>query len=162
MTAEGPRPGVAGTSWIHQPDPAARSTVAQMAAVVASVVVVLADVGVRPVVELAGRRQGVVAKDEPELLSDLTVAGQALLPAGAADRPDDRVDLLDDVLDDHGPARRRVFGQDLRERTAIRIEDLERIEPTVRLRPLGTDELTGEFEVPLAPPRPPLPATSCR
>jgi len=93
----------------------------------------LADVGVRPVVQLTGRRQGVVAEDEAELAADLAVAGLALLPAG---------------LDDRGRAGRRVFGQDLGEGAAIRIEDLERVEPAVGLRPLGADELAGELEEP--------------
>jgi len=106
----------------------------------------LADVRVRPVVELAGRREGVVAEDEPELAADLAIAGLALLPAGAADRPDDRVDLLDHVLDDRRRARWRVFGEDLGEGAAVRIENLELIEPAVRLRPLRADELAGEFE----------------
>jgi hypothetical protein len=109
---------------------------------------VLADVCVRPVVKLAGRRQGVVAEDEAELAAHFAIAGLTLLPAGAVDRPDDRVDLLGDVLDDRGRARRRALGQDLGEGAAVGIEDLERVEPTVRLRPLGADELTGEFEQP--------------
>ena len=73
--------------------------------------IVLADVRVGAVVQLADRRKPVVREDESQLAADFAVAGLARLPAGAAHGPDDRVDLLDDVLDDRrGLVRRRTPG----------------------------------------------------
>lgn len=73
----------------------------------------LADLGVGAVEDLALRREAAVLEDEAELLADLAVAGLALLPTGASYGTDDRVDLLDDGLDDHRNVGWRVLG-DLR------------------------------------------------
>ena len=81
----------------------------------------LADVGVRAVVELAHGGQRVVREHQSELPPHLAVAGLARLPAGAADGTDDGVDLLDDVLDQRGCVLGCVLLEDLGERALVRV-----------------------------------------
>lgn len=89
-----------------------------------TVLVVLADVGVGTVEQGARWWQPVVLQDQAELAADLTVAGLALLPPGAADGLDDGVDLVDDVLEDEGDAGWRVLLEDLRQSATVGVENL--------------------------------------
>jgi hypothetical protein len=73
----------------------------------------LLDVPVRAVKQIPARWQAAVLQDQPQLTPDLAIAGLALLPAGIADRPDERVDVLDYLGHDDRHPGRRVFLKDL-------------------------------------------------
>ena len=63
--------------------------------------VVLPDVCVGAVEELAGGGQAVLLEREPHFAANGSVPVLGLTPAGEAHLPDDGVDVVDDVLDDH-------------------------------------------------------------
>ena len=81
--------------------------------------VVLPDICVRAVEELAGGGQAVLLEREPHFPANGSVSVLGLTPAGETNLPDDGVDVIDDVLDDHRDVAGGVLAEDLRERSDV-------------------------------------------
>ena len=102
--------------WIRPSGSSASRLPSTSTFVVREALVVLGDVRVRAVEELAGRLEPVLLERLPDLELHGAIALATRLPAGEADAHNDSVDLLHDALDDLRRNVGLVLLEDLRER----------------------------------------------